>query len=276
MKKLSNLVFLLIGSVFFLFLTGCQVSTSASSTNSGAGGTASSTGTGATTSGSAATTNNTTNPSQTTLDGENPAPATPPSTSSDNSGNAATEDKPAAGSTVDKPASDKADNDPELAAAEKKLNAWKGGKLSPAEFAAMFGPLARANMKKTGVPASVTLAQAALETGWGQYTIKDGKNLFGIKGTGPAGSVSVPTSEFENGKYIHIKANFRKYHTWQESIDDHAKLLQGSRYKKCMANKNDPKQFARELKKAGYATAPNYADMLISIMNSHNFYKYDK
>ncbi len=157
------------------------------------------------------------------------------------------------------------------------LAAYKGGKLSPAEFGRVFGPAARESMKLTGVPASVTLAQAALETGWGKSSIGDAKNLFGMKGTGPAGTTLVWTTEYVNGKYIRIQDKFRKYHSWRESIDDHARLLsQGSRYKKCMANRNNPDQFARELQKAGYATDPQYASKLISIMKANNFYQYDK
>ncbi|HEY9070109.1 MAG TPA: glucosaminidase domain-containing protein [Candidatus Ozemobacteraceae bacterium] len=158
-----------------------------------------------------------------------------------------------------------------------ELNAWQGGRLSPERFCALLGPVAAASFRATGVPASVTLAQAALETGWGASTIGDAKNLFGIKGTGPAGSLTVPTQEYVNGSYITINDSFRKYNTWQESFDDHAKLItQASRYANCMNYKNDPDQFARELQRAGYATDPEYADKLISIMRSNNLYQYDK
>lgn len=158
-----------------------------------------------------------------------------------------------------------------------ELNAWTGGKLSPAKFCALLGPVAAASFAATGIPASVTLAQAALETGWGDSTIGNAKNLFGIKGTGPAGSVTVPTQEWSNGGYITINDTFRKYNTWQESFDDHAKLLTtASRYANCLNYKNDPDQFARELQKAGYATDPEYASKLISTMRANNLYQYDK
>ncbi len=157
------------------------------------------------------------------------------------------------------------------------LNNWKGGKLPPSEFCRLLGPVARESMRVNGVPASVTLAQAALETGWGRATIGDAKNLFGIKGTGPAGSITVPTTEYINGRYVTVQGTFRKYHTWRESIDDHARLLTtSSRYRNCMANKNNPDQFARELQKAGYATSPTYASTLISIMKQYNLYQYDR
>lgn len=160
-------------------------------------------------------------------------------------------------------------------AAEGALAGYKGGKLSPAEFGRLFGPVARENMKKTGVPASVTLAQAALETGWGGSSIGDAKNLFGIKGTGPAGTARVSTQEFENGRMVTIQDNFRKYNSWQESFEDHGKLLQNSRYGYALQYKNNPDRYAQEIHKAGYATDPDYASKLISIMKSNNFYQYD-
>ncbi|HOI91179.1 MAG TPA: glucosaminidase domain-containing protein [Candidatus Rifleibacterium sp.] len=155
------------------------------------------------------------------------------------------------------------------------ISAYKGGKLSPAEFSRVFGPVARENMRRTGVPASVTLAQAALETGWGSSSIGDAKNMFGIKGTGPAGSIRVSTQEFVNGRMITIQDNFRKYHSWQESFDDHAKLLQNSRYGYALQYKNNPDRYAQEIHKAGYATDPNYASKLIGIMKANNFYQWD-
>ena len=163
----------------------------------------------------------------------------------------------------------------DTSAAEAALANYRGGRLSPSEFARLFGPVAREASRKSGVPASIILAQAALETGWGSSTIGDAKNLFGIKGTGPAGSVRVPTEEVVNGRRVTENANFRKYNSWQESIEDHGRLLQNSRYARAMAVKNDPDQFARELQRAGYAIDPEYASKLISIMKSNNLYQYN-
>ncbi len=160
-------------------------------------------------------------------------------------------------------------------ASEAALASYKGGRLSPEEFGRLFGPVARENMRKTGVPASVTLAQAALETGWGSSSIGDARNLFGIKGTGPAGTINVPTKEFINGRMVTINDNFRKYNSWQESFDDHAELLQNSRYGYALKYNKDPNRYAHEIHKAGYATDPDYASKLISIMKANNFYQYD-
>ncbi len=159
------------------------------------------------------------------------------------------------------------------------LAAYPGGKLPPSEFIALFGPVARDSLKATGVPASVTLAQAILETGWGGSSIGDAKNLFGIKGTGPAGTTVVHTQECYNGSFVTIKDGFRKYNTWQESIDDHAKLVSGWIYKPAwdayQAN-HDANAFARGIHQAGYATDPGYANKLINLMQSYNLYEWDE
>lgn len=159
--------------------------------------------------------------------------------------------------------------------AEAALANYQGGRLAPAEFARLFGPVAREASRTSGVPASIIIAQAALETGWGRTTIGDAKNLFGIKGTGPAGSVRVPTREVINGRSVTIMDNFRRYNTWAESIADHGRLLQTSRYAPAMAVRNNPDEFARQLQRCGYATDPNYANLLISIMRSNNLYQYN-
>ncbi len=157
------------------------------------------------------------------------------------------------------------------------LERWRGGRLPPAEFIRLLGPVARDSFRRTGVPASVTLAQAALETGWGRSTIGDARNLFGIKGRGPAGSITVPTREVINGRSVTVNGTFRKYHTWLESVEDHANLLKNnSRYRRAFQYSNNPDQFAREIHRAGYATDPNYARTLISIMKSYNLYQWDR
>ena len=148
--------------------------------------------------------------------------------------------------------------------------------LTPAQFIEFVGSRARNAMAATGVPASVTVAQAILETGWGKHTIGPAKNLFGIKGKGPAGSISVPTREFVNGRWITVQANFAKYQSFEQSITEHARFfLRNKRYAKALAVKNDAEAFAREIHKAGYATGPTYADDLISLMRRHNLRRFD-
>ncbi len=130
--------------------------------------------------------------------------------------------------------------------------------------------------RKTGVPAPVTIAQAILESGWGKSGLtKSARNLFGIKGSGPAGSVLVPTKEFINGQWITVKAAFRKYNSYAESMTDHGRLLSTSKYyTRAMAVKNDPKAFARALQGV-YATDPRYASLLISLMDQYKLYQFN-
>lgn len=130
-------------------------------------------------------------------------------------------------------------------------------------------PYAYATWKQTGVPVLVTLGQAALESAWGQAA--PGNNYFGIKADASwRGPFQVLTTrEFENGQYVTKQLKFRKYSSPQQSFNDHAQfLLDNSRYAPAFQYKNNPTQFAREVAKAGYATAPDYANVLIGVMNN--------
>ena len=97
---------------------------------------------------------------------------------------------------------------------------------------------AKAGHEKYGILPSLTIAQAALESGWGKSHIEN--NLFGMKaGTSWAGGTATrATREFVNGKWVTIEAKFRAYGSFNESIEDHAKLLgTASRYKKVVQAK---------------------------------------
>lgn len=83
---------------------------------------------------------------------------------------------------------------------------------------------AQASSRATGVPASIILAQAALESGWGKHVTK-GHNFFGIKGSGPAGSTLEKTREFINGQWVETTAEFRAYHDAAGSFTDHGRFL---------------------------------------------------
>ena len=126
-------------------------------------------------------------------------------------------------------------------------------------------------MKSYGIPASIILAQACLESNNGNSTLTiKGKNHFGIKCAG-----------WQGRKVYHDddKTNecFRAYNTDEESFVDHSDFL---RYRERYAflfdlQITDYKGWAQGLKKAGYATAPNYAEMLIKIIEDYQLYKYD-
>ncbi|MFQ3581330.1 MAG: glucosaminidase domain-containing protein [Chloracidobacterium sp.] len=133
------------------------------------------------------------------------------------------------------------------------------------------------NQRATGVPASVTIAQAILESGWGRSALaQQANNFFGIKGTGPAGSVTMRTREVINGQSVYVNAQFRKYNTPQESFADHARLFtQSRRYAEAMRHTSDPFRFAAEIHRAGYATDPDYTRKLHDLMRQYNLTQFD-
>ena len=137
-------------------------------------------------------------------------------------------------------------------------------------------PGAIAAQHSYGVPAAVTIAQAIDESAWGQSSLAaQDNNMFGIKGSGPAGSVSLPTQEFENGQWVTITAQFRVYNNAAESIADHANLLATSGYYgAAMANRQAPNSFAQALTGV-YATDPNYGNTLVGLMRRYNLYRFD-
>ncbi len=132
-----------------------------------------------------------------------------------------------------------------------------------------------------GVPASVTLAQAALESGWGESGLtKNANNFFGIKvSKGWTGeSYNTMTGEVFNGQSVMINSNFRKYKTPLDSFNDHAIfLIKNSNYKNLFAlDLFDYKGWCNGLKAAGYATATNYAQTLITMIEKYDLTKYDR
>ncbi len=143
-------------------------------------------------------------------------------------------------------------------------------------FINAIAPGALAAQRQYGVPAAVTIAQAIDESGWGQSLLAtQDNNLFGIKGTGPAGSVLRPTEEYENGQPVGVTAPFRVYSNVAQSIADHGLLLAtGSSYKQAMADRRSPDAFANDLTGV-YATDPNYGASLIGLMRQYNLYRFD-
>lgn len=140
---------------------------------------------------------------------------------------------------------------------------------------------AQAATAGTGVLASVTVAQAILESGWGQSALASAPyhNLFGIKkGYGWAGAVvNMNTSEFENGKWVTVVAPFRAYGSQMASFQDHTNfLLANSRYAaNGVINAPNYIAMATGLQAAGYATAPTYASALINLVERYNLQSLD-
>ena len=150
------------------------------------------------------------------------------------------------------------------------------GTAAQQAFVSLVAPGAIAAQQRYGIPAAVTIAQAIDESGWGQSELATADhNLFGIKGTGPAGSDMRPTQEYENGIWVTRTAPFRVYHNIAESIADHSQLLAtGQAYQHAMAARHVPDAFAAALTGV-YATDPDYGFNLIALMRLYNLYRYD-
>lgn len=151
------------------------------------------------------------------------------------------------------------------------------------QFLDFASKLAVEAKNKTGMSAALQTAQAIHETGWGQsvpvdkYTGKMSNNLFGIKGTGSAGSVTSNTWEEYNGISFRIDDNFRAYNDVRESWNDHKELLlTRERYAPLKAVMFDSTQGAWALQRCGYATDSSYALKLINIINIYNLRDLDK
>lgn len=142
--------------------------------------------------------------------------------------------------------------------------------MTPKQFHQTYHPFALQSEQTTNVPALFTLAQAALESGWGA-TVK-GNNMFGIKDTdGINGNeIEFLTTEYNKrtGIWIKIKQYFRKYKTPAESFIDHGNFLKRNpRYRQAFMFK-DPQSFARIVAAAGYATDPNYYQKIRAVIGT--------
>lgn len=118
----------------------------------------------------------------------------------------------------------------------------------------------------SGLPWEITVAQAALESNWGQSLLaRDAHNYFGIKAHGHHDRVSYPTFEVVNGRTVKVHAEFACYASMQECFADRDALISSLVcYAEARAQKEDPEAFARALAKH-WATDPKYAEKLVKM-----------
>ncbi|MBS2213351.1 glucosaminidase domain-containing protein [Carboxylicivirga mesophila] len=146
-------------------------------------------------------------------------------------------------------------------------------KISTPEYIDQYKDLAIKEMKRAGIPASITMAQGILESGSGNSTLaRKSNNHFGIKCHSDWKGKRVYHDDDKRGEC------FRKYKTVYESYIDHSEFLVGKqRYASLFELKTtDYKGWAKGLKKAGYATDPKYAHRLIDIIEKHKLYLLDE
>lgn len=150
---------------------------------------------------------------------------------------------------------------------------------SPREFIDALMPIAVSAAKEIGVEPKIIVAQAALETGWGRFLIKDeqgnsANNLFGIKADSRwnGAAASTTTHEYIDGRAITVKEPFRVYESFEESFNDYVQFLKSNqRYEHALANTSDSEAYVQQLQQAGYATDPHYASKILRIANSEWF-----
>lgn len=166
--------------------------------------------------------------------------------------------------------------------------------MTEQEFISFMGPLAQADMAKSGVLASVTTAQAILESGYGSTELaRNANNFFGMKcslsGNTWTGSTWDGVSkcrkqtgeEDANGNAYTITADFRKYASAADSVADHSAYLLGAmngnkkRYAG-LKRETDPAKAIGIIKAGGYATDTKYVSKVLSIINKYNLTKYDQ
>lgn len=150
-----------------------------------------------------------------------------------------------------------------------------GQKITREEYIERYKHIAITHMEEYGIPASITLAQGILESGSGNSTLaREANNHFGIK-----------CHNDWTGKRFHHDDDkpqecFRVYKNAEQSFEDHAEFLSNHRQKRYdslfVYAADDYKNWARGLKAAGYATAPDYAERLIKIIEDNQLYIYDR
>lgn len=138
-------------------------------------------------------------------------------------------------------------------------------------------PYAQEMQRRTGIPASVALAQAALESGFGKSLLsKQAKNLFGVKAgrSWKGETISLPTTEYYQGKPVRVMARWRKYNSYLDAFLDLAKVYYNGLYDEALPYRRDPREFIHRAGKV-YATDPNYAEKVIALIDRYQLDKYD-
>ena len=143
-------------------------------------------------------------------------------------------------------------------------------------FLEKIKPMVLTDMRETGILASLTAAQALIESNKGNSGLTQrANNLFGMKGFFNGQSVKMLTTEYYNGVACRVYADFRKYPTWLDSINDHSGLFNRlSRYKN-LRGETDYVKACNNVALDGYATSPVYATTLLNTCNRYKLYEWD-
>ena len=151
--------------------------------------------------------------------------------------------------------------------------------LGAKDFISQIGEVAKIVADEYGIYASMMIAQAGLESGWGSSMLsQQAHNLFGVKWSGKGNYVTMPTLEYYGGAYHTVNAPFAAYNTYYESLVGYATMIK-TRFPKSTKSYSPTYQDAARNLRNGiygtYATDPEYASKLISVINTYGLYKYD-
>ena len=146
-------------------------------------------------------------------------------------------------------------------------------------FLNTIGPVAQQVAQENGIYASVMIAQAALESGWGNSALStQGHNLFGVKWNGTGNYVTMPTQEYYGSQWHTINAKFQSYNSYYDSLTGYAQLIKNNFPNSTRANAATPQIAAANLKYGvygSYATDPNYANSLDRMISDYELTRYD-
>lgn len=143
-------------------------------------------------------------------------------------------------------------------------------------FLAVLKPYVLEDMKKTKILASLTAAQAFIESNKGNSGLtQKANNLFGIKGEYNGQYVIMQTTEYYNGVKTRVDAKFRKYPSWLESVADHSRLFNTSKRYENLRGCTDYKTACINVQNDGYATSPTYSKTLINTIEKYKLYEWD-
>ena len=168
----------------------------------------------------------------------------------------------------------------DVEAIQNQYTGTQGDKVSafetPQEFIAALLPSAEKAAAEIGLDPLALVAQAAVETGWGQQIIhsaqgKNSHNLFGIKADSrwQGDKALVETLEFSEGVPRKEQAQFRSYSSFDDSLKDYVNFVkQSPRYADAVQKSADSKAYFDSLQEAGYATDPKYSNKVIDVLNS--------
>lgn len=148
-------------------------------------------------------------------------------------------------------------------------------KMAPEDFFEWIGPVAQLICPLYGLYPSVCMAQAAIESGWGEYTI--GKyNLFGRKAVSGDNYTTLPTDEYIDGEWVVEDANFKLYDTLEEAIEDYCILLtEQEEYLPALIFIGKDMDAYIEAMASVYATSPEYATSIKNTIRANDLQGWD-